>query len=40
MVGLFPITGQPLVFVSHGGTSLLVTLASMGMILNISKKEK
>jgi cell division protein FtsW len=37
MVGLFPITGQPLVFVSHGGTSLLVTLAMVGVILNVSK---
>lgn len=40
MVGLFPITGQPLVFVSHGGTSLLVTLSMMGIILNISKTSK
>lgn len=37
MVGIFPITGQPLVFVSHGGTSMLVTLAMIGIILNISK---
>jgi len=37
MVGIFPITGQPLVFVSHGGTSLLVTLAMVGIILNISR---
>jgi cell division protein FtsW len=40
MVGLFPITGQPLVFISHGGTSLLVTLSMMGIILNISKRGK
>lgn len=39
MVGFFPITGQPLVFVSHGGTSLLVTLAMMGIILNISRSK-
>jgi cell division protein FtsW len=38
MLGLAPITGQPLVFVSHGGTSLLITLAVMGIILNISKE--
>lgn len=38
MVGIIPITGQPLVFVSHGGTSLAVTLAMMGIILNISKQ--
>jgi cell division protein FtsW len=40
MVGIFPITGQPLVFVSHGGTSMLVTLAMMGIILNISRTSK
>lgn len=39
MVGFFPITGQPLVFVSHGGTSLLVTMAMMGIILNISRSK-
>lgn len=38
MLGIAPITGQPLVFVSHGGTSLLITLAVMGIILNISKE--
>lgn len=36
-IGLFPLTGVPLVFVSHGGTSLLVALAALGIILNISK---
>lgn len=38
MIGFFPITGQPLVFVSHGGTSLFVTLSAIGIILNISRK--
>ena len=40
MVGIFPITGQPLVFVSHGGTAMFVTLAMMGIILNISRTSK
>jgi cell division protein FtsW len=39
-IGLFPLTGVPLVFVSQGGTSLLVALASLGIILNVSKREK
>lgn len=38
MVGLMPLTGEPLVFVSHGGTSLLFALASVGIILNISRQ--
>lgn len=36
-IGLFPLTGVPLVFISHGGTSLLVALMSVGLILQISR---
>jgi cell division protein FtsW len=37
MVGLIPLTGEPLTFISKGGTSLLLTLASVGIVLNISR---
>lgn len=37
ITGLFPLTGVPLVFISHGGTSLAISLASIGIILNVSK---
>lgn len=37
MVGLMPLTGEPLVFISHGGTSLLFALASVGIVLNVSR---
>jgi len=37
MIGLFPMTGLPLPFVSHGGTALLVTLGAMGVVANISR---
>ncbi len=40
LVGLFPLTGVPLVFISHGGTSLFIALCSAGMILNVSRYEK
>jgi cell division protein FtsW len=40
LVGLFPLTGVPLVFISHGGTSLAIALASAGIILNISRYRK
>lgn len=40
LVGLFPLTGVPLVFVSHGGTALLIALASAGIILNVSRYPK
>jgi rod shape determining protein RodA len=34
-VGIMPITGIPLPFVSYGGTSLLVNFISAGLVLNI-----
>jgi len=40
MVGVLPITGVPLPFLSYGGTSLVVTLAAAGVVLNISKYTK
>lgn len=33
-----PATGVPLPFISYGGTSLVVTLCMMGILLNISRK--
>jgi len=40
MLGVIPLTGLPLPFISHGGTAMLVTLASMGVVLNVSKYAK
>ena len=34
-VGIMPITGIPLPFVSYGGSSLLLNLASVGLLLNV-----
>ena len=36
-VNLLPVTGQPLPLISMGGTSILFTCISIGIILNISK---
>ena len=36
-VRLFPTTGQPLPLVSYGGTSLLFTSLSIGMMLAVSR---
>jgi len=38
VIGLIPVTGVTLPFFSYGGSSLLVTMASIGIILNISRK--
>lgn len=40
VVGLIPVTGVTLPFLSYGGSSLLITLLSMGIILNISRHQK
>jgi cell division protein FtsW len=37
VMGLAPLTGVPLPFVSYGNSSLLVMLASTGLLLNIAK---
>ena len=40
VVGLIPVTGVTLPFLSYGGSSLLITMTSIGMILSLSKSEK
>ena len=37
VVGLIPVTGVTLPFLSYGGSSLLVSMASIGILLNISR---
>ncbi len=38
-VVLIPLTGVPLPFISYGGSSLIINLVSIGILLNISRKE-
>lgn len=40
MLGLVPISGLPLLFVSHGGTALIIILLSAGIVANVSKYSK
>jgi len=37
MLGLVPLTGLTLPFISYGGTSLVVSMAAIGILINISK---
>jgi cell division protein FtsW len=37
VMGLAPLTGVPLPFVSYGNSSLLISLASVGLILNVAR---
>jgi cell division protein FtsW len=40
MLGVAPLTGIPLTFVSQGGSAMLASLASAGILLNISRQPR
>jgi cell division protein FtsW len=40
MLGVLPLTGIPLIFVSQGGTAMLFALAEVGIVLSVSKSRK
>lgn len=39
-IGLMPVTGKPLPFVSYGGTFMLSNMIAIGLLLNISLRKK
>lgn len=40
MLGIIPLSGLPLLFVSHGGTALIIVLAASGIVANVSKYQR
>ncbi|MFH0956008.1 MAG: putative lipid II flippase FtsW [Candidatus Falkowbacteria bacterium] len=40
MINIMPMTGVPLPMVSYGGSAMLVALASVGILINISKQTR
>ena len=40
VTGILPVTGLPIPFISHGGSNLVITLSSLGILLNISESKR
>ena len=40
VIGIVPVTGVPLPFISYGGSSLITNLMMVAILLNISKAQR
>ena len=38
VIGLLPVVGMPLPFVSQGGTALIINLVTIGIILSLRRE--
>ena len=39
-IGIMPVTGVPLPFVSYGGSSMLMSMIAIGLIENVASKRR
>ena len=39
-IGIMPVTGIPLPFISYGGTSLVTNMAAVGLVLSVTYHNK
>ncbi len=40
IVGVFPVTGVPLPFISYGGTAMIADLIAVGLLISVAKSER
>ena len=40
VIGILPVTGIPLPFISYGGSSLVVTMVASGLLVSIARHER
>ena len=40
VIGLIPVVGVPLPLVSYGGSAMLVTMVSFGLIMNLNNSKE
>jgi len=38
-IGMSPVVGLPLTFMSYGGSSLVINMAAIGIVLNIARQK-
>lgn len=38
-IGVMPITGIPLPFISYGGSNLIANMAGIGLVLNVTRRK-
>ena len=39
-IGIMPVTGIPLPFISYGGSSLLTNMIAIGLVLNVGMRRQ